>query len=84
MFEMNIPKKYWRYGVRFANFIKNRTVFRKGERKSPYERLHKKEWDISRFRVPFCKVRYQVETDDKLDPRAHEGTFVTLRARAST
>jgi hypothetical protein len=73
---MNIPKRYWPYAVKLANFIRNRTVFLKGEKKSPYEALYGRSYDLSKFRVPFCKVWFHVETQDKLDPRAKDGTFV--------
>ena len=37
------------YAVQMANFIKNWTVFLKGEDKSPYKALYGEEWDLSRF-----------------------------------
>ena len=53
-----------------ANFIKNWTIFLKGEDKSPllYEALYGEGWDLSRFQVPFYKVWFYVETDNKLNP----------------
>ncbi|EED18964.1 gag/polymerase/env polyprotein, putative [Talaromyces stipitatus ATCC 10500] len=76
MIGMNVPKAYWPYALKMANFIRNRTVFLKGNKKSPYEALFGEEWKLSKFRVPFCKVWFHIETDDKLEPRAEEGALV--------
>ncbi|KAF7174279.1 hypothetical protein CNMCM6106_008468 [Aspergillus hiratsukae] len=80
LLQMQIPKRYWRYAVQMANFIRNRTVFNlaelKKDVKSPYEALYGKQYDLTTLRVPFCKVWFHVETDDKLDPRAREGVFI--------
>ncbi|EED15089.1 conserved hypothetical protein [Talaromyces stipitatus ATCC 10500] len=79
MQQMNVPKKYWRYAVRMANFLRNRTMFspREGEkRKSAYEMIYKKKYNLAKLKVPFCKVWFHIETKDKLDPRAQEGVFV--------
>jgi transposase InsO family protein len=46
---MSILKCFWPYIVQMANFIKNWTVFLKGEDKLPYEALYGEEWDLSRF-----------------------------------
>lgn len=73
---MNVAKHFWPYVLQMANFVKNRTVFLKGEDKLPYEAFNGEAWDLSSLRVPFCKVWFHVETDDKLDSRAHEGTLV--------
>ncbi|EEA19268.1 hypothetical protein PMAA_015260 [Talaromyces marneffei ATCC 18224] len=66
-----------------ANFIRNRTVFLKGSKKSPYEALFGEEWKLSKFRVPFCKVWFHIKTDDKLEPRAKEGTLVGFTKSSS-
>jgi transposase InsO family protein len=79
MQQMNVPKKYWQYAVRMANFLRNRTVFtpREGKkRKSAYEMISKKKYNLAKLKVPFCKVWFHIETKDKLDPRAQEGVFV--------
>lgn len=77
--EMNIPKKYWEYAVRMANFLRNRTAFtpRTGKKwKSPYEMIYKRKYNLGKLKVPFCKVWFHTETKDKLDPRSQEGVFV--------
>ncbi|KAL3712502.1 hypothetical protein TMatcc_001201 [Talaromyces marneffei ATCC 18224] len=83
MIGMNIPKVYWPYALEMANFIRNRTVFLKGSKKSPYEALFGEEWKLSKFRVPFCKVWFHIKTDDKLEPRAKEGTLVGFTKSSS-
>jgi hypothetical protein len=40
---ISIPKCFWLYVVQIANFIKNWTVFLKGEDKSPYKALYGEE-----------------------------------------
>jgi hypothetical protein len=76
LIRMNIPKKYWHYAVRFANYLRNRTIFVDG--KTPYELLNSEDLNplLLKLRVPFCKVWFHVKTKDKLDPRAKEGIFV--------
>jgi len=80
MLALNIPKRYWKYAVKMANFISNRTAFNfrdeNGRMKSPYEAIYGRSYDLAKLRVPFCKVWFHVKTDDKLDPRAEEGVFV--------
>ena len=43
---------------------------------TPYEILYNKAPELMRLRVPFCKVWFHVETNNKLAQRAQEGTFV--------
>ena len=78
LFQMHIPKRYWYYAVKMANFLRNRTVFNldSSHHATPFASLYGVSPDLSKLRVPFCKVWYHTESNDKLDPRASEGIFV--------
>lgn len=59
-----------------ANYLRNRTIQVQGTQKTPFELWTGHAPDISKLRVPFCKVWFHIKTDDKLEPRAIEGVFV--------
>jgi hypothetical protein len=76
LIDANIPRIYWPWALQFACYIRNRTVFSKENKKTPYQLWHRKPAELNKLRVPFCKIWFHIETDDKLEPRAVEEAFV--------
>jgi hypothetical protein len=72
----DVPKEYWPYAVKMANYIRNRTIRVQGTKKSPFELWFGHPPDISKFRTPFCRVWFHKKTNDKMEARAVEGVFM--------
>ncbi|ODM21132.1 hypothetical protein SI65_04185 [Aspergillus cristatus] len=77
LFDSGISRKYWKYAVVTANYLRNRTTIVKGsDNKTPFELWHGHKPDLAHLRVWGCRVLYHHKSDDKLESRAMEGTFL--------
>ena len=83
LFDAKIHKKYWKYAVLYANYLRNRTTMIKnsegedGRRKTPHELWMGYPPDLSNLRAWGCRVLYHDNSlDTKLDSRVAEGTFL--------
>ena len=83
LFDAKIHKKYWKYAVLYANYLRNRTTMIKGSededgrRKTPHELWTGYPPDLSNLRAWGCRVLYHDNSpDSKLDSRVAEGTFL--------
>ena len=71
-----VPKRFWPWAVKMANYIRNRTIRVRGTRKTPFEIWTGEAPNLSGFRKPFSKVWFHIKQDDKLEARAVEGVLV--------
>ena len=77
LFNSGINKKYWKYAVVTANYLRNRTTFVKGsDNKTPFELWYGHKPDLAHLRVWGCRVLYHHKSDDKLERCVMEGTFL--------
>ena len=77
LFNSGINKKYWKYAVVTANYLRNRTTFVKGsDNKTPFELWYGHKPDLAHLRVWGCRVLYHHKSDDKLESRVMAGTFL--------
>ncbi|BCR88813.1 uncharacterized protein ACHE_50011A [Aspergillus chevalieri] len=77
LFNSGISKRYWKYAVVTANYLRNRTTGAKGSGgKTPYELWHGYEPDLTHLRIWGCRVLYHQRSNDKLESRVMEGTFL--------
>ena len=76
LIDAKVPKQYWHWAIKMANYLRNRTIKVKGTNKTPFELWFGYPVDVSKFRVPFCKVWFHIEQSGKMEPRAMEGTFI--------
>lgn len=77
-----VDRKYWKYAVKAANYLRNRTTLVKmggdedTKEKTPYELWFGHPPDISHLRRWGCRVLYHHKPDSKLESRVMEGTFM--------
>lgn len=76
LIDADVPKEYWPYAIKMANYLRNRAVRVRGTKKTPFEIWMGYPPDMSKFRIPFSRVWFHRKTNDKLEPRAIEGVFV--------
>ena len=83
LFDAKVHKKYWKYAVLYANYLRNRTTMIKdsedenGRRKTPHELWFGYPPDLSNLRAWGCRVLYyDSNPDSKLDIHVAEGTFI--------
>jgi transposase InsO family protein len=76
LIDSDVPKEYWPYAIRMANYLRNRAVRVRGTKKTPFEMWFGHPPDMSKFRIPFSRVWFHRKTNDKMEPRAIEGVFV--------
>jgi transposase InsO family protein len=76
LIDADVPKEYWPYAIKMANYLRNRTIRVRGTKKTPFEIWMGHPPDLSKFRIPFCRVWFHRKTSDKMDPRAIEGVFI--------
>ena len=77
LFDSGVSRRYWKYAVVTANYLRNRTTIVKGsDNKTPYELWHGHKPDLAHLRVWGCRVLYHHKSDDKLESRVMEGTFL--------
>ena len=77
--DSGIPERYWKYAVKTANYLRNRTAYvdiENGEKKTPFELWNGYGPDLNNLRTWGCRVLYHEKDSDKLQPRAKEGTFM--------
>jgi hypothetical protein len=80
--DSGINKKYWKYAVVTANYLRNRTILvsnsmdEEGGDQTPYELWHGHQPDLSHLRAWGCRVLYHHKPDSKLESRVMEGTFL--------
>lgn len=87
LIDSQINKRYWKYAVVTANYLRNKTTLVKGSAdinddedgardKTPYELWYGHQPDLSCLRTWGCRVLYYHKPDSKLEPRVEEGTFL--------
>ena len=83
LFDAKVHKKYWKYAVLYANYLRNKTTMIKdsedenGRKRTPYELWFGHQPDLSGLRAWGCRVLYHdSHPDSKLDSRVAEGTFL--------
>ncbi len=76
--ENKIPKFLWAEVVNTACYILNRTLIRKGLKKTPYELWKETPPNLKYFHIFGCKcfVLNNKENLSKFDPKSYEGMFV--------
>jgi transposase InsO family protein len=69
--DADVPKQ-------IANHLRNRTIIVRGtHQKTPFELWKGHPPDILKFRNPFCRVWFHKKQNNKLEPRAVEGVFIS-------
>lgn len=82
LLDSGVSKRYWKYAIVTANYLRNRTILVKGsddedgEEKTPYELWCGYQPDLTHLRAWGCRVLYHHKQDSKLDSRVMEGTFL--------
>lgn len=84
LMDSRISKKYWKYAIVTANYLRNRTTLVKdsadddsgGKDRTPYELWNGYPPDLTHLRTWGCRVLYHHRADDKLDSRVMEATFL--------
>ena len=77
LFNSSVSRKYWKYAVVTANDLRNWTTIVKGsDNETPYELWHGHKPDLAHLRVWGSRVLYHHKSDDNLESRVMEGTFL--------
>src|SRR5699024_5133433 len=87
LLDSQISKRYWKYAVVTANYLRNRTTLvkdsyndgdddRNDKEKTPYELWFGHPPNLTNLRTWGCRVLYYQKQDSKLDSRVIEGTFL--------
>ena len=80
LIDSGMSKRYWKYAVVTANYLRNRTVLAKHngqkDEKTPYELWHGYRPDLTHLRAWGCRVLFYHKPESKLESRAMEGTFL--------
>lgn len=77
LMDSGVSRKYWKYAVVTANYLRNRTTsVRDSGGKTPYELWYGHKPDLAHLRVWGCRVLYHHKPESKLESRVMEGTFL--------
>ena len=78
MLQMNVPKKFWSYGILTATYIINRLPSQVLDFQCPLEILQGKPPNISHLKIFGCQCFVHLHSNqrDKLDPRASKCIFL--------
>jgi len=71
-----LPKFLWGEAISHATWLKNRTVTRALNNKTPYEMLFKKKPNLEHLPIWGCRVKVHSTNGSKLDMRAIDGRWV--------
>lgn len=79
LFDARVGKRFWKYAVVTANYIRNLTTVvstEDGEKKTPHELWHGHPPDLTHLRKWGSRVLYYSKPESKLESRVMEATFV--------
>lgn len=77
LFHSGVSKRYWKYAVVTANYLRNQATFvKESDNKTPFELWYGHKPDLAHLQVWGCRVLYHHKSDDKLESRVMEETFL--------